>query len=307
MKFLLPIQLALLTTLGLGVALAVPPQPLQAVEFDKLELEPAKFIIIASPIGTTESYKLLIFEQLNNRRLCWQEIPGTPTTIDPLFLQFDFTKVCGRSTDSNAYSVRVGDEDLAGRYQLRLVKKQNELVVVAYSLIEKTLPKFEIGRTRGLAEGYIKIDLDPGWRLTRRVFNGKQTGHLYFTTDRTMTELASQTDINGQPIPNTSTQQSPTIPSTELPAQPSPPSIPSPTETAPAGSVPLQTPPAQNLNLPSPPATGNPLPAESVPGTQTPTGAPTSSGNRQNEVIPTSPGNPSVPQPMDTPQQVPNK
>lgn len=286
MRFTLPLQIALLAAIGIGGStLAWAPQPAQAAaQFDKSEVEPSRFIILASPIGTTNAYKLLIFEQLNNRRQCWQEIAGTPTTIDPLFMTFDFTGICGRSTDSNAYSVRVGDEDLAGRYNLRIVRKQNELVLVAFSLIEKNLRFFEIGRTHGLSDGYIKIDLDPGWRLTRRMFNGKSTGHLYFTTDLTLGDLANQA------TPLTPTEQSPTVPPASGSAQPANPAVPPP-DAAPSGTTPTNPPPPQNFGLPSPPPAGEVAPSGSVPSQpQSPTDNPASQSNRQDVVIPVAPG-----------------
>lgn len=304
MKFaLLPLQIALLAAIGIGGStLALAPQPAQAVQFDKSEIDSSRFIILASPIGTTDAYKLLIFEQLNNRRQCWQEVPGTPTTIDPLFMSFDFTGICGRSTDSNAYSVRVGDEDLAGRYNLRLVRRNNELVLLAFSLTDKNLRFFEIGRTHGLSNGYLKIDLDPGWRLTRRVFSGKSTGHLYFTTDRTLGDLANQ----ATPLP---TEQSPTAPPS-APSQSSTPPVNQPVDATPPGTVPPNPPPPQNLSLPAPPPAGEVAPAGSAPITPAPpqssTNNPATQSNSQDVVIPVPSGDtlpPSVP--SDTAPQVP--
>ncbi len=328
MKFALPLQIVLLAAIGIGGStLALPPQPVQAVQFDKSEIDPSRFLILASPIGTTNAYKLLIFEQLNNRRQCWQEVPGTPTTIDPLFMTFDFTGICGRSTDSNAYSVRVGDEDLAGRYNLRLVRKANELVLVAFSLTDKNLRFFEIGRTHGLSDGYLKIDLDPGWRLTRRMFNGKSTGHLYFTTDLTLGDLANQA------TPLTPTEQSPTAPTT-TPSQSSTPPTGQPSDLAPSGTAPTNLPPSQNPSLPPPP-TGEVAPAGSAPSlapsqnpslpppptrevapagsapaiapSQSPTTNPAPQSNRHDVVIPVTPGEPLTPPPVqpDTPPQTP--
>lgn len=308
MRFTLPLQIALLAAIGVGGSTLVwPPQPVQAALFDKSEVEPSRFIILASPIGTTDAYKLLIFEQLNSRRQCWQEIPGAPTTIDPLFMTFDFTGICGRSTDSNAYSVRVGDEDLAGQYNLRIVRKQNELVLVAFSLTAKNLRFFEIGRTHGLSDGYLKIDLDPGWRLTRRMFNGKSTGHLYFTTDLTLGDLANQA------TPLTPTEQSPTTaPPTSLPSSPPDPSI-QPSDAVPSGAAPTNPPPPQNLSLPTPlqPPAGEVDPSGSAPiapsQLQPPTGNPAPQSNQQDVVIPVTPGEPLTPPPVqsDTPAQAP--
>ncbi len=295
MKFSLPIQIALLVALGIASAtVSWTSEPVQAVQFDKSEIDSSRFIILASPIGTTDAYKLLIFEQLNNRRQCWQEMAGTPTTIDPLFMSFDFTGICGRSTDSNAYSVRVGDEDLAGRYNLRIVKKANELVLVAFSLTDKNLRLFEIGRTHGLSDGYLKIDLDPGWRLTRRMFNGKSTGHLYLTTDRSLGDLANQV------TPSAPTEQAPPgSPPESAPSQPSAPTI-QPSDASPTGTAPTNPNP-QNLSLPAPPPTGAVTPSYSAPvapgQTQSSTSSPASQSNGQDVVIPVAPGE-TLPAPM---------
>lgn len=213
MKRALGSQFAFLTALGLSYILH--PTAVQAIQFDQVEVsDPARFVVMASPIGTTGSYKLLIFEQLNDRRQCWREAPGTPTTIEPLFLDFDFTGICGRSTDSNAYSVRVAGQELGGRYNLRLVKEGGELVLIGFSLLDRDVQSFEIGRTRGLADGFLKIELDPSWRLTRRSFQGKPLGHLYFTSDRNLRDLAN---TSRPPAP----QPAPLQP-TPAPLQPAP-------------------------------------------------------------------------------------
>lgn len=222
MKRALASQLAILTVLGIssfGSSL-----PAQAIQFDQTEIaEPSRLVVMASPIGTTSSYKLLIFEQLKDSRECWREMGENPTLIEPLFLEFDFTGICGRGTDSNAYSVRTAGQDLVGRYHLRLARRQNELVLLAFSLTDRNAESFEIGRTHGLAEGFIKVHLDPGWRLTRRTFEGKTLGHIYFTSDRSVTELASRSTP------------------AYVPAQTPPAQVP------PAQTSPAQTPPAETF------------------------------------------------------------
>lgn len=244
MKRSLGSHLALLATLGITSVLH--PTITQAAQFGNTEIadQQSRFVVMASPIGTTGSYKLLIFEQLNNRRQCWAEVGSNPTVIDPLFMQFDFTGICGRSTDSNAYSLRVAGQDLVGRYNLRLVRKADELVLIGYSLVDKDVQFFEIGRTHGLADGYLKIELDPGWRLTRRTFEGKPVGHLYLTNDLTLQEIANKATPL---VPETPTQipvPQPT-PSTDPATVPQSP----PNNTAPATvpqSLPNNTAPTGN-------------------------------------------------------------
>ncbi len=254
MKRALGSQLAFLTVLGLSWGWH--PTAVQATQFEQAEVpDQSRFVVMASPIGTTGNYKLIIFEQLNNRRQCWQEIPGAPTTIDPLFMQFDFTGICGRSTDSNAYSVRVAGQELGSRYNLRLVRKANELVLIGFSLLDKDVQFFEIGRTRGLADGYLKIELDPQWRLTRRSFQGKAVGHLYFTSDRDLRELANTAQpLTPAPTPPVTPPAPPeSITPSSFPAPPVTPTAPTlpPGMTAPSSTpgnyvVPIASPPSVN-------------------------------------------------------------
>jgi 3D (Asp-Asp-Asp) domain-containing protein len=268
MKRSLGSHLTLLAALGIGSVLAA--NVAQATQFDHAEIEDhqTRMVMMASPIGTTGNYKLLIFEQLNNRRQCWGEIGSNPTVIDPLFMQFDFTGICGRSTDSNAYSVRVGGQDLVGRYHLRLVRKANELVLIGFSLLDRDVEFFEIGRTRGLAEGMLKIELDPDWRLTRRSFRGKPIGHIYLTTDRSLPELANRaTPITPeapaptpQPLPQLiAPQSSPPAEAPALTPQPLPQALPTPSLPQPSNPTPSSFPTPQPEPTPqaSPAPTGN--------------------------------------------------
>jgi hypothetical protein len=144
-----------LLAVAIGVVGTGHPSSVLAVQFDHTEInDQNRLIVIAAPLGTTGgNHRLMILEQLNDRRLCWQEAGSNPTLVDPLLLNFDFTGICGRGTDSNSYSVRVAGQDLAGRYNLRIVRKSNDLVLIAFSLVDKEIEFFEIGRSNGITEG----------------------------------------------------------------------------------------------------------------------------------------------------------
>jgi hypothetical protein len=47
----------------------------------------------------------------------------------------------------------------------------------------------EVGRTHGLNPGFLKIVLNPGWRFTKRTYNGKKLGHIYFSRNTTAPAL----------------------------------------------------------------------------------------------------------------------
>jgi 3D (Asp-Asp-Asp) domain-containing protein len=261
-----------------------------AAQFDHTEIDDqSKLIVIAAPLGTGGgNHRLLILEQLNNRRLCWQEAGSNPTLVDPLLLEFDFTGICGRGTDSNSYSVRVAGQDLAGRYNLRIVRERNDLVLIAFSLVEKEIQSFEIGRTNGLTENFAKINLNPGWRLARRSFQGRNVGHIYLINDQSLPEVAKK-PVLPQPVP-TSTPSPSLIPALPSSIQPAP-SKPQPT------SYPISVPPPTNpkpANLQPAPIT-SPTPAPVNPTLTQPNLSPSGTASpspAQNFVVPTVAPNP---------------
>lgn len=181
------LQLATLTALGLCVPTIATP--VSAAQFSQGEVNQNRLIAIAAPIGSGASHQLLVLEQLNNSRSCWQEKGANPTQVAPLLLNFDFTNICSRSTDSNGYSVRVGNQDLGWRYSLRIVKQQGNMVLMAVPNTDRNQPPLEIGKTNGMTNGFAKITLNPGWRFTRRVYNGQTVGHVYLTNDQPLASL----------------------------------------------------------------------------------------------------------------------
>jgi len=163
------------------------PAQAKASIFGNVEVNPNQFVVVASPFGINQQhYQLLIIEQLSNARPCWREYGSNPVMVEPLLLNFDFTGICNRSTDGNNYSIRIGSEDLGGRYLLSAIRQGNELLLVGSSLREPNVPPIVIGRTGGIGRGYHKVVLDPGWRLTRRTYQGRVLGHLYLTGDPTV-------------------------------------------------------------------------------------------------------------------------
>ncbi|MBD1892763.1 DUF3747 domain-containing protein [Coleofasciculus sp. FACHB-SPT9] len=174
-------SIAALATVVLSTLSAVNPSP--AAVFTQKEVEQGKFIAVAAPYGTN-SHQLLILEQISDKRACWSESGDRPTAVDPLLLNFDFTGICGRSTDSNGYSMRMAGTDLGLKYSFNLVKRDGELVLVGTNFSDRTVPTIEIGRTNGLSDGFMKINLDPAWRFAKRTYNGKTLGHVYLASDQ---------------------------------------------------------------------------------------------------------------------------
>ena len=103
--------------------------------------------------------------------------------VDPLLLDFDFTGACDRSTDGNGYSVRINGQDLGVQYRLEISPRQNDLVLFARPTRDRSAPPIEIGRTHGRTNDFLKIQLNPGWQMARRTYNGQPVGHVYLTHD----------------------------------------------------------------------------------------------------------------------------
>lgn len=162
--------------------------PASAASFGQKEVDQSKFIAIAAPYGT-DQHQLLILEQISNKQPCWSESGSSPVVVDPLLLKFDFTGICGRSTDSNGYSIRVAGydlNDLGLTYSFDIVKRDNDYVLIGTNFRDRKAPEIELGRTNGIGDGFLKINLNPGWRFAKRTYEGKTLGHVYVTTDQTV-------------------------------------------------------------------------------------------------------------------------
>lgn len=157
----------------------LPIAPAQAVTFSETAVDQSKFIAVASPYGQG-LHQLLVLEQKSSQRQCWSETGSNPVIVDPLLLKFDFSGICGRSTDANGYSIRLDGEDLGVKYSLRVRRRNNDLVLVG--IPEKSGdPEIEIGRAGGVTEGFAKLTLDPQWRFSKRTYNKKVLGHIYLS------------------------------------------------------------------------------------------------------------------------------
>ena len=254
--------------------------PTTAATFDSLEVNSNNFIAVAAPFGSNQ-HQLLIIEQISNRKPCWSENGSSPVTVEPLLLNFDFTGICGRSTDSNGYSIRMNGQDFGLDYLLRIVERNGELVLVGTHRTDRKAPEIEIGRTRGMGSGFDKIFLDPGWRLTRRTYQGKALGHIYLTTDST-NAVNQPSNSNPQTLPPaperelifTKPQAGTTAPRGATPTT-SPQTLPPPTPapTVPVFVVPTQPPARTTTTVPTgvtPATSPQTLPAPPTPERQIP-------------------------------------
>ena len=192
---------AALATAALTAASTFAPLSAVASTFGQTEVNQDKVIAIAAPVGETSRHQLLVLEQISSTRACWKETGANPVEIDPLLLNFNFSGVCGRATDSNGYSIRVGGEDMGMRYSLRVEEQGDDLVLMGVPFGRRNTPPLEIARANGVSSGFVKLELNPGWRFTKRNYQGRTLGHHYLTNDLTLSELAETSPVVSRPTP----------------------------------------------------------------------------------------------------------
>ncbi|MDG2615189.1 DUF3747 domain-containing protein [Thermoleptolyngbya sichuanensis XZ-Cy5] len=252
------LSLTALTALSLGMG-GLNEQAI-ATTFNNTQVDQSRFVVLGSAGGS----RITILEQVSNARACWQE--SSNGTVDALMTRFDFTGICARATDRNGYSVRVGGQDLGLQYTLRTVTQGNQIIL--YAQPSSGSGTLEIGRSRSAASGFNRIQLNPGWYLSRRTFNGQPLGHLYLTNDLSLAALTSAS----RPI---ATNPAPVAPRPTTPAPPPAPIVvtPAPQPSRPVGSAPVEIPvppPASGVVVTRPtpapaPSTGSPTIVNGIP------------------------------------------
>ena len=179
MKLSLPVKLAALVTL---IASAIAPfKPVNAINFDEFAVEQSYFIAVAVPYNYRK-FRLAIIEQIPGQQPCWRESGSNPTTVDLLLLNFDHTNSCRKAVDSNGYSLRINGKDDKVAYTLNLVENNGELQLVADHQDPREAD-LVIGRSYGLQESPLKINLDPNWQFTKRLYQGKAIQHIYVSNN----------------------------------------------------------------------------------------------------------------------------
>jgi hypothetical protein len=181
-------QRTYLPLLALSAAIAAPAWA--ASVFSSQPLDQARFAVLAQPVGRND-WKLLVLEQIKPEPLCWEK--RSDGLIDPALNRFDFSGICSRYIDSNGYSLRVGDEDLASRYRLRLEQQGNKVSLLAMTPSQPT--ELLVGRgsmSQRDREGFVAIELEPGWSLERRAYGSQTLSHVYFANSTPLSQLISK-------------------------------------------------------------------------------------------------------------------
>jgi|GEM_PF-1298007 len=179
MKLSLPLKLA--TTATIGLSAIAPFQAATATEFDEFAVDQSQFVAVAVPFNFRQ-YKLAIIEQVPGKKSCWQEAGSSPTTVDLQLLQFDHTNDCRKAVDTNGYSLRYNGKDDKVEYTLNLVSANGQLELIADHK-DPSQQDLVIGRTNGITEAPMKIELDPAWQFTKRLYNGGAIQHIYMSNN----------------------------------------------------------------------------------------------------------------------------
>ena len=155
--------------------------------FDSRPLQEERFSIMAQPVGS-DRWKLLVLEQIKPRPLCWEE--RRDGLINPNLNTFDFTGICSRYLDSNGYSLRTSGKDTDRRFRLRLNQSHNGLILQAMDPDQGSAITVARANTmRRDKNAFVKMTLEPGWSLERRVYQGRTLGHVYFAHSKPITTL----------------------------------------------------------------------------------------------------------------------
>lgn len=200
MKLSALIKLAVLANVFATSLIAVPS--VKASTFDEKEIDQRQVIAIAAPYR--HGHNLVIIEQVPGKDKCWSEQGIAPVAVDALLMNFDFSGHCNRATDSNGYSVRLGGEERGSDFLLKIVEHEHELLLVATQRDPKQ-PPLILGRTNGKSDGISKIFLNPGWRFTKRSYQGKELGHFYLSDSVAQTADTSPNQVQIQEVSVTTT------------------------------------------------------------------------------------------------------
>jgi hypothetical protein len=244
-----PARIAFALTL---MALATPVSA--STLFDKQELNQSELIVLAQPLRGNR-YTLLLLQQIAGGQQCWQERRDAAGTVEMLLLNFDFTDSCERATDGNGYSLRMADEDLGLAYRLQIINQGDraKLMAVPY---RGNSPTLLVGQTTSAVADFMKIQLEPGWALTRRVYQGKPLSHFYFTHSSPLTAFS------GQSVSIASATSAPLRPL----FRPTTPTTPPPTALPPSTGQAIPIPVVRSFGNSTLPNTPSPNPFSTGPG-----------------------------------------
>ena len=209
-----------LSAIASTTLVAIPK--VEAVNFQEQRVNSNQFAVVAVPFGYKE-HRLEIIEQIPGQQKCWNESGQNPVKVDMLLLNFDHTNSCNRITDTNGYTLRLSGQDERVAHVVKIVENNGELQLVAFHK-DPSQPNLVIGRTNGLSGSAMKIILNPGWQITKQVYQGQVLDRIYLSGDNTVAQnyfqpgVSSTTTATGSPS-GTNTSVGTNTTATNIPQQ----------------------------------------------------------------------------------------
>lgn len=184
---------------AIATTVTLAPQA-KAVSFTEQQIGSEDLAVVAVPFGYQE-HRLEIIEQIDDKQACWQESGTAPVQVDLLLANFDYSHSCRRAIDTNGYTLRLNGQDDRVAHIIKIVRDRGELKLVAVHK-DPSRPSVEIGSTNGLSDRPMKIILNPGWQITKRVHQGKVIDHFYLSgkpssVNSSYSTSTSTTTVNG--------------------------------------------------------------------------------------------------------------
>ena len=163
--------------------------------FDSAAVPQEHIAVLAQPIGRAQ-WKLLVLEQIKAQPRCWRA--RQDGLVEPSLNRFNFSGICKRYLDSNGYSLRSGGQDLGTRFRFRLRQSGASLKLEALDPQQKAPLVVGLARVPGRdPKGFVALQLEPGWSLERRVYQGRQLNHLYFAHQTPVNRLLALASSRG--------------------------------------------------------------------------------------------------------------
>ena len=215
--------------LGLVLAAGASLLPLAASGqtaglFSSRPLDAGRFAVLGKPVGRND-WTLLVLEQVQPSPRCWEQ--RADGLIDPALNRFDFSGICSRYIDSNGYSLRIGQRDLASSHRLRLQQRGTTLELVAMTPSDPTTLLVGLGRVNQRdRDGFVMLQLQPGWHLQRRVFGEQTLSHVYFANATPLSQLLAAAGATASPWIAQLLPSSPVNPSRPTPISQGPVALP---------------------------------------------------------------------------------
>ena len=143
-------------------------------------------------------YKRQVLEQIKAQPRCWRA--RQDGLVEPSLNHFNFSGICKRYLDSNGYSLRSGGQDLWRRFRFRF--KQSGTSLRLEALDPQQRAPLLVGQAaipaRRDTKGFVALQLEPGWALERRVYQGRPLNHLYFAHQAPVNRLLALASSRGQ-------------------------------------------------------------------------------------------------------------